>query len=87
MAGAGRAPGIVDRGADVTECAGDVGGFGRGDARGAIVRETTVEFTQQASLGVKDPEEGCPADPGVRADVLDGQVVEGARSEQVASAS
>ena len=84
MAGAGSAPGVVDRGADVTERGGDVRGVGCGDARGAIVCETTVELAQQARLGVKDPEEGCPADAGVRADVLDGQLVEGARSSQVA---
>jgi hypothetical protein len=44
--GAGLVPGVVGRGADVAERAGDVMGCGVGDPRGGILGEAAVELAQ-----------------------------------------
>ena len=78
VTGARLAPSVVDRGADVAEPAGNGSGSRPGDPRRGILRETAVELAQQARLGCEDPEERCPTDAGMRADLLDAQLVEGA---------
>ena len=83
VAAPGAAPGVDDRLTDVVERSADIDVAGVLEPASGVGGEPAIELSQQAGLGLVDAEERGPPDVGVRADVVDGQLVVRPRGEQL----